>query len=210
MWSLERLGRVRLSRHFYMRDFLYSEIAGFYGLQNFPSDPALAIETGSQLCQTILDPLHETFGNIRIRSSYRAPEVNGMGNQNGLNCASNEYARARHIWDQRDAEGCAGAVACVIIPWFSDQFAQGRDWRDLAWWLHDHVPYSEIVFFSNLAAFNIYWREVPRGRIAGWIGGNSVLKRAGQPAGADPEERQRRYADFPPFRGIKFPALPGQ
>lgn len=46
MWSLEALGRVRLSRHFYMREFLYSEIGNFHQIQNIPDDPDLAIETG--------------------------------------------------------------------------------------------------------------------------------------------------------------------
>ena len=42
--ALENLGRVRLSPSFFMRDFLYSEIANFYGVQNIPEDPDLAIE----------------------------------------------------------------------------------------------------------------------------------------------------------------------
>ena len=34
--SLETLGRMRLSRSFFMRDFLHSEIANFYGVPNIP------------------------------------------------------------------------------------------------------------------------------------------------------------------------------
>ena len=44
--SLEDLGRVRLSENFFMRDFLYSEVANLYGVPNIPDDPDLAIETG--------------------------------------------------------------------------------------------------------------------------------------------------------------------
>ena len=40
MVALENLGRVRLSPNFYMREFLYSEIANFYGMPNMPDDPA--------------------------------------------------------------------------------------------------------------------------------------------------------------------------
>ena len=32
--ALEELGRVRLSKSFYFRDFLYSEIANHYGMHN--------------------------------------------------------------------------------------------------------------------------------------------------------------------------------
>ena len=85
MWSLETLGRVRLSRHFYMREFLYSEIANFHQLQNIPDDPDLAIENGRQFCKQILDPLEDTFGRVAVRSGYRSPSLNRFGNENKLN-----------------------------------------------------------------------------------------------------------------------------
>jgi hypothetical protein len=72
MKALEELGRVRLSASFFMRDFLYSEIANFYGLPNIPDDPDLAIEAGRRLCSELLEPLQETFGGIAVRSAYRS------------------------------------------------------------------------------------------------------------------------------------------
>jgi hypothetical protein len=53
--ALETLGRVRLSPSFFMRDFLYSEIANFYGKQNIPQDPDLAIANGKRLCEELLE-----------------------------------------------------------------------------------------------------------------------------------------------------------
>jgi hypothetical protein len=38
--ALDDFGRTRLSQHFYMRDFLFSDIAAIYGLVNAPDDPA--------------------------------------------------------------------------------------------------------------------------------------------------------------------------
>tara|TARA_R110000751_G_scaffold234229_5_gene335626 strand:+ start:11530 stop:11805 length:276 start_codon:yes stop_codon:yes gene_type:complete len=73
--ALEDLGRVRLSKSFFMRDMLYSEIANFYGLPNMPDDPDLAIHTASQLCETFLEPLQDRFGRISIRSAYRSPRA---------------------------------------------------------------------------------------------------------------------------------------
>ena len=49
--ALETLGRVRLSQHFFMRDFLYSEIANLHGMPNIPEDPDLAITAGRRLCE---------------------------------------------------------------------------------------------------------------------------------------------------------------
>jgi len=55
--SLEKLGRVRLSDSFFLRDFLYSEVAQIYKMQNIPDDPDLAIEVGKHLCREILEPI---------------------------------------------------------------------------------------------------------------------------------------------------------
>ncbi|MGA7867280.1 MAG: hypothetical protein WCA23_25370 [Stellaceae bacterium] len=149
--SLEQLGRVRLSSSFFMRDFLHSEIADLHGIPNIPDDPDLAIAAGRRLCEELLEPLQATFGRLAIRSAYRAPAVNAFGNAHGLSCASNERNYARHIWDRRDARGCMGALATVVVPWFADRYADGADWRAMAWWIHDHLPYGELQFFSKLA-----------------------------------------------------------
>ncbi|WP_257223375.1 MULTISPECIES: hypothetical protein [unclassified Acinetobacter] len=77
--KLEDLGRIQLSKSFFMRDFLYSEIANWYGVPNFPDHPDIAIRTGTELCQQLLEPLQQKFGRIAIRSAYRSPSVNQLG-----------------------------------------------------------------------------------------------------------------------------------
>jgi hypothetical protein len=62
--ALEDLGRIRLSRSFFMRDFLHSEIANHYGVPNVPGNPVLAVEVGKRLCGELLEPLNATFGRI--------------------------------------------------------------------------------------------------------------------------------------------------
>ncbi|MEL7092084.1 MAG: hypothetical protein AAFN94_10150 [Pseudomonadota bacterium] len=204
MWSLETFGRVRLSRHFFMRDFLYSEIGNFHRIQNLPDDPDLVIENGRALCTHLLDPLEETFGRIAVRSGYRSRTLNAYGNAHKLNCARNDNPIECHIWDWgRGAHAIAGAS--IVVPWFADQYEHGRDWRDLAWWIHDHLPYSALWFFPKLCAFNIDWRPTPKRTISSYIAPRGMLLRAG----AEPDEplarRQERYADFPPVRGIAYP-----
>ena len=204
MWSLETLGRVRLSKHFFMRDFLYSEIGNMHAVPNVPPDPDLTIENGRKLCTELLDPLEETFGRLAIRSGYRSPRLNGYGNANKLNCAANDNPIECHIWDRgRGEEAIAGTS--LIVPWFADQYAAGRDWRDLAWWIHDHLPYSEAWFFPKLAAFNLVWRPTPLRTISCYIAPKGLLLRAGAEPAESLSARQARYADFPAFRGINFP-----
>lgn len=202
--ALEEFGRVRLSQNFFMRDFLYSEIGNFHGIQNIPDDPDLAIKAGTSLCEELLEPLNATFGRIAIRSAFRSSELNGFGNsqqkakKNGYTCAANESNYADHIWDRRDAEGYMGATACVVIPWFADRYEQGADWRSLAWWIHDHLPYSTLYFFPKMAAFNLQWHEVPKRRIDSWIKPVGILTKPGDDNhGGDHSEW---YAGFPSLK----------
>jgi hypothetical protein len=205
MRGLENLGRVRLSRYFFMRDFLYSEIANSYRMNNIPYDPERAIENGRAFCQALLDPLEETFGRIAVRSGYRSPSLNRYGNQNRLNCARNDHPLECHIWDRgEDEDRVAGAS--VVIPWFADQYEAGRDWRDLAWWLHDHLDYSEIWFFPRLCAFNLAWRPIPMRRIDSYIVPRGRLLGPGNQPEETLPERRARYADFPAFRGLPLPS----
>lgn len=189
--ALEDFGRTRLSESFFMRDFLYSEIAAINGFQNLPDDPGLAVAAGTRLCQDLLEPLQQRFGRISVRSAYRSLQVNGFGNANKLNCATNPKNFAGHIWDRRDATGRMGATACVVVNRFIPYYERTGDWEALAWWVHDHLPYSDMEFFPKFAAFNLQWHEAPertiysfipprRGRLTApgmpnWEGGHEAL-----------------------------------
>lgn len=190
--GLEELGRVRLSKSFFMRDFLYSEIASKYGIPNIPDNPELAIEVGSRLCEELLEPLNATFGRLALRSAYRSCDVNLKGNEKHHSCAQNEKNYAGHIWDRLDSDGLKGATACVVVPWFADRYAAGADWRTMALWIHDHLPYSELQFFPKLAAFNISWHQQPKRKIYSYIEPIGFLALPGAPPwGPD------AYKDFP-------------
>lgn len=167
--GLEELGRVRLSPSFFLRDFLHSEIAEFYGLANIPDDPDLAIAAGRRLCEELLEPLQDRFGRISIRSAFRSCAVNEIGNLKGHNCASNPSNYAGHIWDRRDAQGHMGATACIIVNAFIPHYEATGRWEAMAWWVHDHLPYSAMEFFPRYAAFNLTWHELPRRVVRSWI-----------------------------------------
>jgi hypothetical protein len=199
--GLEGLGRTRLSRHFFLRDFLMSEIGMIHGIPNVPTDPDRAIAHGRALCETLLDPLVDTFGHIAIRSGYRAPALNAFGNAQGFSCAANDNPIETHIWDHPNR---AAACATIVIPWFADQYAIGRDWRDLAWWLHDHLPCSEIWFFPKLAAFNLTWRPVPLRRIGSYIAPKGLLLRDGALPTESADRRLARYSDFSPQKSVTY------
>ena len=176
MRGLEELGRVRLSSSFFMRDFLHSEIADFYGIPNIPENPDRAIANGTKLCEDLLEPLQRTFGRIAIRSGYRSANVTAFGNSRGHGARVDANA-GYHIWDMCDRKGRAGAAACIVIPWFADKYSRGADWRSLAWWIHDHLPYAHLQFFPKLCAFNILWREEGSDGIESFIAPRGFLTR---------------------------------
>ena len=160
--ALGDFGRERLSEHFFMRDFLYSEVSAAHGIPNVPDDAKLAVRAGKGLCENLLEPLRSIFGHVVIRSAFRSAAVNGYcSKQKSMGCASNKANYAKHIWDHRDDKGRIGATACIVIPWFigSDLYREEQDWRPLAWFIHDKLPYSRMVFFSKNAAFNLTWHD---------------------------------------------------
>jgi hypothetical protein len=55
--KLDRVARTRLSKHFFLRDFLFSETVAVHGMNNMPDDIELAIAAGAQLCEQVLEPL---------------------------------------------------------------------------------------------------------------------------------------------------------
>ena len=58
-----------------------------------------------------------------------------------------------------------GATACIVVPGFANRFTAEGDWKRLAWWVHDHLPYADMEFFPVRWAFNLTWHEAPKRRV---------------------------------------------
>jgi hypothetical protein len=141
----------------------------------------------------LLEPLQAAFGRLAIRSGFRSRRVTEFGQRRG-ECGGIKVNAAYHVWDMRDANG-VGAGASVVVPWFADRYAAGADWRAMAWWVHDHLPYSHLQFFPKLAAFNIQWHEKPQRRIDSFIEPRGCLTRPGMANHAG--SHADWYAGFP-------------
>ena len=201
MKALETLGRVRLSEHFFMREMLYSEIANFHGIPNIPDDPDLAVAAGTRLCEELLEPLHATFGRVSIRSAFRSVALNRYGHERrnrGYNCGETTWNFSRHVWDRRDADGFMGATACIVIPWFIPRYEAGTPWQALAWWIHDHLNYSGMMFFAKYAAFNLHWHENPARRIDSFAPPRGCLTKPGMANHSG--DHSAEYPGFPRLR----------
>ena len=202
--DLNEFGRERLSEHFFMRDMLYSEISNFHGIPNIPDNPDRAVEAGKWLCEELLEPLHTAFGHVSIRSAFRSAEVNDFGNKRqkegrkGYSCAKDNDAR--HVWDRLDTNGRMGATACIVIPWFVDYLKNRPEmsWRAMAWWVHDHLPYSEMMFFPKYKAFNLRWSEEPLRRIDSYVEPKGCLTKPG-----DKNHSGDHSSEYPGFPELK-------
>ena len=75
--ALDAFARVRLSKHCFRRDFLYSEVAEVHGIANMPGNAELALKPGRALCRNLLEPLRRVFGHLTTRSAFRGVNVNG-------------------------------------------------------------------------------------------------------------------------------------
>ena len=103
---------------FFLRDFLYSEIAAIQRIPNIPDEPDLAIAAGAQVCTQQLEVLRDKCCGINILSSFRSAAFNDFCNRNS---ASKAKDYAGHIWDRRDVDGHMGATARVVVPSFADK-----------------------------------------------------------------------------------------
>ena len=192
--GLTKLGRVRLSDSFFMRDFLYSEISQIEAVSNIPDNPDLAIEVGKMLCSEVLEPIQEKLGRISIRSAYRSAAVNQIGNEKKYNCSSNEANYAGHIWDHLDSDGCKGATACIVVNSFIPYYEETGNWQALAWWIHDNIPgYADLEFYPKFAAFNISWHEKPKKYIY------SYAKPKGNLKNFDPNDKSSHANEYETF-----------
>lgn len=196
--ALEKLGRVRLSPNYFFRDFLYSEISNYHGIPNIPHHPDVAIEAATKFCEHLLEPLTAAFGKISIRSAYRSPEVNQFGNENDLNCASNKANYGGHIFDYRDPERGLGAMVTIVVNSWVEVFETSRNWPAMAWFIHDHLPYSRMWFYPKLGAFNLSWSETPVRRIDSYVVPRGCLTKPGM---ANHEGDHSAEYDTPFFRG---------
>lgn len=72
--AYEELSKVRLSKNFILRDFLFSTSSASLGLTNYPEHPELVITAGKALCDQLLEPILQRFGRFAVTFGYQSRE----------------------------------------------------------------------------------------------------------------------------------------
>ena len=70
----EALARVRLSKHYILRDFLFSTECAARGLTNFPEDPDMVIRAAKAMCEKVLEPIEAQWGRCAITFAHQSRE----------------------------------------------------------------------------------------------------------------------------------------
>jgi hypothetical protein len=70
----EVLAKIRLSKNFILRDFLFSTSSASLGITNYPERPDLVIAAGKALCEKLLEPILHQFGHFAITFGYQSQE----------------------------------------------------------------------------------------------------------------------------------------
>lgn len=71
----DALALTRLSKHFILRDFLFSTESAVLGLSNLPEDTEMVIRAGQALCEQVLEPIQAQFGRFSITFGYQCREA---------------------------------------------------------------------------------------------------------------------------------------
>ena len=108
---------MKLSRNFTLQELIKSDTAIRKGIDNNPN--ADQIEKLKTLCETILQPVRDHFGRVKVTSGYRSPELcAAIGSS-----VNSQHAKA----EARDFE--------VI----------GTDNAELADWINKNLDYDQLI-----------------------------------------------------------------
>lgn len=109
---------MRLSKHFTLEEFTFSQTATRLMLDNTPTDAE--IESLKRLCIEVLEPVREHFDRpVRISSGYRGPELN------------------RAVRGSRNSQHCKGEAADFTVS--------GVSVYDLCKWMERNLNYDQLI-----------------------------------------------------------------
>jgi hypothetical protein len=98
--ELETLALTRLSKNFLLRDFLFSTECAALGLSNFPDDVDMVIRAGKALCERVLEPILEHFGQFSIIFGYQC-RAGIEAEWSAKKRAENPRSSSPHQWDRK-------------------------------------------------------------------------------------------------------------
>jgi hypothetical protein len=129
----EKARDMRLSQHFTLEEFVYSETAIRKGIDNYPTNEA--ITNLLMLCRDVLEPAREEYGKAMIISSgYRCEE---------LNRAVGGAKTSQHM------TGCAADIVCSEPRKLFDIIKRQGKFDQLLWEHSGKTQWLHVSYKSN-------------------------------------------------------------
>jgi hypothetical protein len=143
--SLDAFARTRLSKHFIMRDFLFSSHSACQGIPIVPDNPEHVIKAGKALCEKILEPVLAQFGMTAITYGYQ----NREGMESGWSSkekATMTRSSDPHHWDRGTfREGIYARVD--ILPFCVEDGYVSK--RDFGLWVMHNLDVCLLMQYPN-------------------------------------------------------------
>lgn len=183
----EALSRVRLSKNFILRDFLFSKSSSSVGITNFPEHPDLVIAAGKALCERLLEPILQQFGRFAITFGYQSRE--------GIEAddpALGATSSCPHNWD-RKSWGNEVYARVDILPFCVEDGEVSK--HEFAQWLMQNLDVDLLMQWTRSNVFCLTISPKPRRVWIEW----------GNPANGEPRQTRFMGADY--WQNI-YPNLP--
>jgi hypothetical protein len=173
--DFEAYTRTRLSKHYILRDFLYSTEAEILGLSNRPSDdPEMVVASGKALCERVLEPLWAQFGPITITFGYQSRDV-----LEATSTTKSPTSSSPHQWDR----GTFGKEIYARVDILPQAVVDGTITKlAYAHWMMYNLDIDLLMSWHHSQVFCVTIGPKPRRVFLEWVpkgsgtnGGNSVV-----------------------------------
>lgn len=127
---------MQLSKNFTLKELTRSDVATRKGLDNTPNySAAVNLEV---LALSLLQPIRDKFGMVRVLSGYRSPAVN------------------REVGGSKTSDHMEGSAADIEVPGVSNY--------ELAKWIKDNLEFRQLILeFYTPGDTNSGWVHVSHG-----------------------------------------------
>ena len=155
----DKLARIRLSKNFILRDFLFSTTAAATGSSNFPEDPTAVVAAGKELCAKVLEPVLSQFGRFAITFGYQS--LDSMRTELGpCSPTLRRETSSPHCWDKKGLWGDHVYSRVDILPFCVEDGEVTK--HEFGHWLMHRLDIDLVMQWtrSNVACITI--SPVPR------------------------------------------------
>lgn len=178
----DQLARIRLSKNFILRDFLFCAASAARGLSNFPEHPGAVVEAARTLCERVLEPTLEHFGRFAITYGYQSRESMDRDlAQNGrLTCP---HSSSPHHFD-RGTFGDQVYARVDILPFCVEDGEVPK--HEFGQWLMHNLDLDLCMTWTRSNVFCLTISPLPRRCWVDW----------GRPSLGEPKQRMLMGADY--------------